>query len=64
MTYSKKPQTEFWISYFNEFGWYIIELNSIFLGIGLLAAIIGRLSAVNTSVAFLNGAKGMLLVKS
>lgn len=43
-----------------EYGWYIMELNTVFLGIGLLAALIGRIGAVNTSDAFLNGAKGMI----
>ena len=43
-----------------EYGWYIMELNTIFLGIGLVAAIIGRLGAVGTSEAFLTGCKVMI----
>ena len=43
-----------------EHHWYIMELNTIFLGIGLVAAIIGRLGAVTTSETFLHGAKGMI----
>jgi uncharacterized ion transporter superfamily protein YfcC len=40
-------------------GWYILELNAIFLGIGLLAAIIARLSPNNTSRTFIRGAGEM-----
>jgi uncharacterized ion transporter superfamily protein YfcC len=38
------------------FGWYISELNAVFLGIGLVSAIVGRLPAGVTSQAFLKGA--------
>ncbi len=44
----------------SEHGWYITELNTVFLGIGLLTAAIGGLGAVTTSEAFLDGAKGMI----
>ncbi|NMP17374.1 TIGR00366 family protein [Thalassotalea sp. Y01] len=43
-----------------KYGWYITELNTIFLGIGLAAAMIGRLGATNTSEAFLKGASLMI----
>lgn len=39
--------------------WYIPELNAVFLGIGLLAAIIGGMSAGDTSRTFLAGAAMM-----
>ena len=39
--------------------WYITELNSIFLAIGLIAAIIARLPAGETSRTFLEGAAAM-----
>ena len=44
----------------SEHGWYITELNTVFLGIGLIAAIIAGLGAVDTSETFLEGAKGMI----
>ncbi len=40
-------------------GWYIGELLTIFLGVGLLAAFIGRLGAVRTSKTFIDGASEM-----
>ena len=40
-------------------GWYIGELNTIFLGIGLLAALIARMPAVKTSRTFIRGASEM-----
>ena len=42
-----------------DYGWYIAELNAIFLGIGIVTAIIARISAGETSQAFLKGAAGM-----
>ena len=42
-----------------EFHWYIAELNAIFLGVGILAAIISRLSAGETSRTFIEGAAAM-----
>ena len=42
-----------------QYGWYIFELNAVFLGIGLIAAIICRLSPSETSQTFLKGAAGM-----
>ena len=41
------------------FGWYIAELNAVFLGIGLIAAIIARLPAGETSRTFIQGAADM-----
>jgi uncharacterized ion transporter superfamily protein YfcC len=43
----------------SEHHWYITELNAIFLGIGLVAAIIAGLSAGDTSRTFLEGAAAM-----
>jgi len=43
----------------SEHHWYITELNAIFLGIGLVAAIIAGLSAGDTSRTFLEGAASM-----
>jgi uncharacterized ion transporter superfamily protein YfcC len=40
----------------SEFHWYIAELNAIFLGIGLLAALISRMPAGETSRTFIEGA--------
>lgn len=40
-------------------GWYIDELNAVFLGIGLLAAVISRMSAGDTSRTFIRGAADM-----
>ncbi|MDH3266779.1 MAG: TIGR00366 family protein [Gammaproteobacteria bacterium] len=39
--------------------WYIYELNSVFFGIGLLAAVIARISPGETSRTFLEGAAKM-----
>jgi len=41
------------------YGWYIPELNAVFLGIGLLAAVIGRIPAGETSRTFISGAADM-----
>ena len=43
----------------SEHHWYITELNSIFLAIGLIAAMIARLPAGETSRTFLEGAAAM-----
>jgi len=43
----------------SEHHWYISELNAIFLGIGLVAAIIAGMSAGDTSRIFLEGAAAM-----
>jgi len=43
----------------SEFHWYIAELNAIFLGIGLLAAIVSRIPAGETSRTFIEGAAAM-----
>ncbi|MDH3533587.1 MAG: TIGR00366 family protein, partial [Gammaproteobacteria bacterium] len=42
-----------------RYGWYIGELNAVFLGIGILTALISRLSANDTSQTFLKGAAEM-----
>jgi len=42
-----------------RYGWYINELNAVFLGIGLLAALIARLPAGETSRTFIKGASEM-----
>ena len=41
------------------YGWYIAELNAVFLGIGLVSAIIARLPAGHTSRTFIQGAADM-----
>lgn len=43
----------------NAYDWYIDELNAVFLGIGLLAAGISRMSPGDTSRSFISGAAGM-----
>ena len=42
-----------------QFGWYIAELNAVFLGIGIITALISRISAGETSRTFLKGAAEM-----
>jgi len=42
-----------------QYGWYIVELNATFLGIGIVAALISRMSASETSQTFLRGAAEM-----
>ena len=42
-----------------EFGWYITELNAVFLGLGIVAALVSRMSISETSQAFLRGAAEM-----
>lgn len=42
-----------------QYGWYIYELNAVFLGIGLLTALIAGMSASETSQTFLKGAAEM-----
>ena len=42
-----------------RYGWYIPELNAVFLGIGLVAAAIARLPAGETSRTFIKGASEM-----
>jgi uncharacterized ion transporter superfamily protein YfcC len=43
----------------SELHWYIAELNAVFLGIGLVAAVIAGMSAGETSRTFLEGAAAM-----
>ena len=40
-------------------GWYLVELSAVFLGIGLLAALVGRLGPNAAARAFLDGAGEM-----
>ncbi len=40
-------------------GWYLVELSAVFLGIGLLAALVGRLGPNGAARAFLDGAGEM-----
>ena len=42
-----------------QFGWYITELNAVFLGIGIVTALISRMSISETSQTFLRGAAEM-----
>ena len=42
-----------------KYGWYIDELNAIFLGIGLVTALIARIPAGETSRTFIRGAAEM-----
>ncbi|MFQ5983152.1 MAG: YfcC family protein, partial [Woeseiaceae bacterium] len=42
-----------------KFGWYIAELNAVFLGIGLITAFIARIPAAETSRTFIRGAAEM-----
>ena len=43
----------------NAWGWYIVELNAIFLGIGLAAALLGRMAPNLASRTFIRGASEM-----
>ncbi len=40
-------------------GWYILELNAVFLGVGLVAAILARMTPNKTARAFIGGAADM-----
>ncbi len=42
--------------------WYIVEISGLFLGVGLLAALIGRLSLNQTTDAIIDGARSMVSV--
>jgi uncharacterized ion transporter superfamily protein YfcC len=42
-----------------QYGWYIFELDAIFLGIGLLAAVISRMGLNDTARTFIRGAAEM-----
>ena len=44
----------------NEFGWYINEIAALFIGLGILSAIIYRMSATKAIEAFVEGAQGMM----
>jgi uncharacterized ion transporter superfamily protein YfcC len=43
-----------------RFGWYIPEISALFLGVGLLAGILGGLGERKMTEAFLSGAKDMI----
>jgi uncharacterized ion transporter superfamily protein YfcC len=43
-----------------EWGWYIAEISGLFLAMGLLAALVSRLSVAHTMKAFYSGARDML----
>lgn len=43
----------------SEYGWYINELTAVFLGVGLLAALIARIPAGETSRTFIEGCADM-----
>jgi uncharacterized ion transporter superfamily protein YfcC len=43
-----------------KFDWYITEIGALFLGMGILAGIVGRLSMKEFSDSFVSGAKDML----
>ncbi len=42
-------------------GWYILEIASLFLGLGIVAGIVGRLSADNIAESFVEGAKDLTM---
>lgn len=42
--------------------WYIIEISGLFLGVGIVAAVIGRLSLNQTTDAIIDGARSMVSV--
>ena len=44
----------------NEFDWYINEIAALFVGLGILSAIIYRMSATKAIAAFVEGAQGMM----
>lgn len=44
------------------FEWYIIEISGLFLGVGLVSAVIGRLSLNQTTDAIIDGARSMVSV--
>ena len=45
-----------------RYEWYIVEISGLFLGIGLLCALIGRLSLNQTTQAIIDGARSMVSV--
>ena len=45
-----------------KYEWYIIEISGLFLGIGLLSALIGRLTLNQTTDAIIEGARSMVSV--
>ena len=49
----------FFVTGVATYGWYIAELNAVFIAIGLAAAVVGGLSAGDTSRTFVRGASEM-----
>ena len=45
----------------NKWQWYINEISALFIGLGLAAAVVYRLSASDTVAAFVKGAKDMVM---
>lgn len=45
-----------------KLGWYIIEISGLFLGVGILCAILGRLRLNQTTDAIIDGARSMVSV--
>ncbi|WP_053405444.1 YfcC family protein [Persicobacter sp. CCB-QB2] len=41
-------------------GWYMVEIGGLFLGMGIISGVIGRLSAADINKAFVGGAKEMM----
>ncbi len=45
-----------------KYEWYIVEISGLFLGVGILAALIGRLTLNQTTDAIIDGARSMVSV--
>ncbi len=45
----------------NQWDWYITEISGLFLGMGILIALVSRLAPVKASDAFIDGAKDMVM---
>ena len=43
-------------------GWYIVEISGLFLGVGLICAVVGRLRMTQTTDAIIDGARSMVSV--
>ena len=43
----------------SKYGWYITEIGALFFGLGLVAAILGRLKVTDACTAFYDGVRGM-----
>ncbi len=44
-----------------EHGWYMVEISSIFLGIGLVSGVIGKMGPSKIAEVFIDGARGIAL---